>query len=190
MSSKYYIPKPVLNTIDEVIEQYKSFHADDNPRHQIRQWLNHCFIDSDITLPQYASRDYQLALNFLYSYRGSKDTFVSYRRELERLLQWSWFIRKQSILKHKRDDIEAFVEFCIKPYKRWVGLKNVARFKLIDGKQTPNPQWRPFSVNISKKDRQMGIEPNKNDYKLSQPALKVMFGILSSFGDQQQKYQQ
>ena len=181
MSNKYYTPKPVFDTIDEVIDQYKCCYSDDNPRQQLRKWLNHCFIDCEISIPQYASKDYQMALNFLYSYRGSPDTFVGYRREIERLLQWSWFIREQSILKHTREDIEAFVEFCLKPYKRWIGLKNVARFKLIDGQKTPNSEWRPFTVNVSKKDRQMGVEPKKSDYQLSPATLKIMFGILSSF---------
>ena len=86
----------------------------------------------------------------------------------------------QYALKHKREDIEAFIEFCIKPYKRWIGLKNVARFKLVNGEKVPNPEWRPFTVTISKQDRYAGMEPNKTDYQLSQSALKVMFGILSS----------
>ncbi len=167
--------------MNEVLDQHKTFYADDNPRKKIRQWLNHCFNDVNVTIPSYASKDYQYALNFLYSYRGSFDTFGAYRRELERLLQWSWFVRDQSLLKHKREDIEAFIEFCIKPYKRWIGLKNVARFKWKDAKKIPNPQWRPFVVSISKKDRRAGLEPHKEDYQLSQPALKVLFGILSSF---------
>ena len=36
--------------------------------------------------------DYPQALQFLYSYRGSDATFNAYRREIERLLQWSWFV--------------------------------------------------------------------------------------------------
>jgi site-specific recombinase XerD len=36
----------------------------------------------------FAGQDYQHALQFLYSYRGSDATFNAYRREIERLLQW------------------------------------------------------------------------------------------------------
>lgn len=181
MSNSIYVPKPLFDTLPEVLEQYSFVYAQDNPRQAIRQWLNHCLSDAKITIPQYASKDYQLALNFLYSYRGSKDTFGSYRRELERFLQWSWFIKEQSILKHKRGDIEAFIEFCIKPYKRWIGLKKVARFKSKDGLRVPNPEWRPFEAHLSKLERLAGSEPNKDDYQFSQQALKVLFGILSSF---------
>jgi hypothetical protein len=122
MSRNLYIPIPVFDTLEEVIDQYKMIYADDNPHQVIRQWLNHCFANA-ITAPSFAVKDYQMALNFLYSYRGSTDTFGAYRRDLERLIQWSWFVRQQSFLKHKREDIEAFIEFCLKPPKRWISLK-------------------------------------------------------------------
>src|SRR3990167_4353378 len=180
MISKY-IPIPVFDTMHEVIDQYKLIYADSNPHAVIQQWLNHCFSDTKIILRPYAVKDYQLVLNFLYSYRGSNDTFGAYRRDLERLLQWSWFVRDQSLSTHKRDDIEAFIEFCLKPPKRWIGLKTVARFKFVNGKKKPNPIWKPFDVHVSKKDHKIGIRPLKENYQFSQQALKVMFGILSSF---------
>ena len=181
MANHRYIPKPVFDTLDEIIEQYKILSTEENPRHYIRQWLNHCLASESTLFPAYASLDYQWSLNFLHSYRGSPDTFAAYRRDIERLLQWSWFVRQQSILKHKRADIEAFVEFCIKPYKSWIGLKTVARFKAVEGKKIPNPDWRPFAVSLSKKENKMNREANKADHQLSQKALKVMFGIMSSF---------
>jgi site-specific recombinase XerD len=181
MANTYYIPKPVFDTMNEVIDQYKNISISKDPYCIIQVWLNQCFANSKVKIPSFAAKDYQLALSFLYSYRGSSDTFVAYRRNLEQLLQWSWFVCKKSILKLKREDIEAFIEFCIKPYKRWIGLKKVARFKLKNGTKAPNPEWRPFEARISKQDRKMGKTPTKNDYKLSQQALKVMFGVLSSF---------
>src|SRR5260221_4955763 len=117
----------------------------------------------------------------LYSYRSSKDTFDAYRRDLERLILWRWFSRHQSLLNHKREDIEAFIEFCLKPPKRWISSKSVARFKKSIGEKTPNPDWRPFEVRVSKRDHKAGMVPDKNRYKFSQVALKVMFGILGSF---------
>lgn len=178
-----YTPRPVFDTLTEVTEQYKSIQAHPSPHECIHAWLSNCFLDAKlpIDIPPYAAQDYQWTLNFLYSYRGSTETFSAYRRDLERLLQWSWFERQQSILLHKRDDIEAFIEFCHNPHPRWIGLKNVARFKSISGEKRPNPDWRPFIGHLSKKDRQAGIDPKKEDYKLSQIALKAMFGILSSF---------
>jgi site-specific recombinase XerD len=181
MSNKIYIPTPVFDTFNDVIDQYKEIYASEKPHQIISQWLTHCFENTKTTLPDFAVRDYQMALNFLYSYRGSPDTFGAYRRDLERILQWSWFVRHQSFLKHKREDIEAFIEFCLKPPKRWMCLKKEVRFKKANGQKIPNPEWRPFEAHVSKKDHKAGIGRDKNKYQFSQPALKVMFGILSSF---------
>ena len=180
MPKQSYIPKPVFDTIEELVDQYKDIHDSDNPQQIVHKWLNSCFVDLDINMPQYVFKDYQLVLNFLYSYRGSHDTFVAYRRDLERFLQWSWFVRQQSILKHKREDIEAFVEFCLKPPKKWIGLKKVARFKNINGERISNPEWRPFDAKVSKQEHKDGKEPDKADYQFSQLSLKVMFAILGS----------
>lgn len=87
MSNKPYIPIPVFDTLQDVVDQYKSIYADEKPHQVIRQWLTHCFLKSTISLPDFAIKDYQVALNFLYNYRGSHDTFGSYRRDIERLLQ-------------------------------------------------------------------------------------------------------
>lgn len=184
MSNKNYTPIAVFDTLEAVIDQYKAINSGSNAESVITEWLNCCYISdkASITIPEFAKRDYRIALNFLYSYRGSSDTFGAYRRDLERFLQWSWFIRKKSFLEHKREDIEAFIEFCIKPPKNWISLKKVARF--ITSKDTtkkPNPEWRPFEASVSKSDHSEGLKPTKNEYKFSQQSMKAMFGILSSF---------
>ncbi|MBP6950932.1 MAG: site-specific integrase [Alphaproteobacteria bacterium] len=181
MTNKYYIPTPVFDTFEEVMAQHKKIYADENPLQIISQWLDYCFFSTKITVPLFAPKDYQMALNFLHSYRGSADTFTAYRRDLERFLQWSWFVRNQSLLEHKRENIESFIEFCLKPSKRWIGLKTVARFKTIHGEKRPNPEWRPFEAHINKKNHKDGLKPDKDSYQFSQQSLKVMFGILSSF---------
>jgi len=73
-----------------------------------------------------AAQDYEHALTFLYSYRGSRDTFASYRREVERLLQWCWFVNGSSLVELKRADIEAYVDFCQQPPVNWIATKNRA----------------------------------------------------------------
>lgn len=153
----------------------------DAPRKTLKQWLSSCFEGTTTALPSFAIKDYQASLNFLYSYRGSSQTFGAYRREIERFLQWSWFVREQSVLKHKRHDVEAFIEFCIKPPKRWIGLKTVARFKTKDGLRRPNKEWRPFEASLSKKEVKDGNSATKDDYQFSQKAIKALFAILSSF---------
>lgn len=181
MANPRHKPQPVFDTLNETIAFYKQVSQADNPREPIKHWLNHCLHHDSVDVPHYAIKDYHIVLQFLYSYRGSADTFNAYRREMERLLQWSWFVSKCSVLKHHRENIEVFLQFCIKPYRRWIGTKTVARFKSIQGEKFPNPNWHPFNATLSKIDIKAGHISSKKDYHYSQKALKATFAILSSF---------
>lgn len=125
--------------------------------------------------------DFLISINFLKSYLGSLGTFNSYRREVERLLHWTWIIAKKSIKDLKRDDIENFIRFCQKPPKAWIGIKKVPRF--IDKEETrqPNAEWRPFVVTITKAAYRNGINVDIDNFELSQGAIKELFAILSTF---------
>jgi len=122
--------------------------------------------------------DFRHAYEFIYSYRGSQATFNAYRREMERFLQWCWFVNGTSFNCLRRSDIETYIEFCQKPPQHWVGKKNVSRFINEQGKRVPNPAWRPFVM------LQKTGSPKKNtnsSYTLSQKALQAIFAILGSF---------
>lgn len=179
--NKAYSPTPVFDTLSETIDLYRCIYDANNPRQQIKKYLDHCFSNLKIILPAFFVRDFEITLKFLFSYRGSDQTFSSYRRDVERLIQWSWFVKEKSILKLKRDEIEEFIEFCIKPYKKWIGLKTVARFKLHNGLKIPNSEWRPYEASLDKKKIKDGNVPTKEDYQFSQKALKALFATLSSF---------
>lgn len=181
--SKSYVPIAVFDTLEEVIDQYKTMYASEDPKSITLEWLRSCFTSTKnpIPVPEFAPKDYQITLNFLYSYRGSSDTFGAYRRDLERFVQWSWFVRKQSILNHRREDIESFIEFCIKPPKSWIGTKKVAKFQNDDGARKPNLEWKPFEAYVSKQKHRDGDRPNKSEYKFSQQTMRAMFGVVSSF---------
>lgn len=140
---------------------------------------------TDICFPKLtegeAHLDYQHAINFLYHYRGSLATFNSYRREIERLLQWCWLIEKKSLNKINRMDFEKFIEFCQSPPKHWIGIEHVDRFIEKDGIRTPHPSWRPFIASITKKAFRDGKTPNPKNYALSNNSLQAIFSILNSF---------
>lgn len=157
--SKYPIPSPFLDTLAE-IEAQRLGEASPVPD---------------------AQKDFDVVKNFLIQYRGSQPTFESYRRELERLLQWSWRIREASILSLKREDVEKYVEFCLRPPKSWVGTKRVARFVEKEGKRLPNPAWRPFVASLSKSDLMHGKKPDTAQFKLSQETISAIFIGLGSF---------
>lgn len=135
------------------------------------------------SIPDYAlyPQDYSYAKTFLLSYRGSEATFNAYRREVERLIQWAWLYKQLSILKLTRTDFEKYVEFCQAPPKKWIGTKNVARFKIREGQSMPNPEWRPFVVSVSKAAFRNGVQPQVEDYMLSERAIRELLAINSSF---------
>ncbi|MBA55698.1 MAG: integrase [Pseudomonadales bacterium] len=130
-----------------------------------------------------ADIDLEYALKFLYSYNGSTATFNSYRREIERLLQWSWHINEASVLALRREHIEEFVKFCFNPPKAWIGVKNVARFKSKDGARIVNSDWRPYVVTVPKTDSKEGIVPDPKAFCPSQSSIKATFTAVSSFYD-------
>lgn len=130
-----------------------------------------------------ANNDLAQALQFLYSYNGSTATYNSYRREIERLLQWSWRIEKTSILTLKREDIEDFIHFCCAPPMAWIGTKNVARFTSKNGQRVANKAWRPFVAGISKNAFSHGAIVDPKNYTPSQSAIKAIFTALASFYD-------
>ncbi|VAW75510.1 Site specific recombinase, phage integrase [hydrothermal vent metagenome] len=125
--------------------------------------------------------DFDCVLKFLYSYNGNTATFNSYRRELERLLQWSWRIAELSIITLRREHIEDFIQFCLHPPKAWIGTKNVARYKNKNGQRQANKEWRPFVASVSKEEFNKGIKSETKVHCLSQASIKAIFTSLSSF---------
>lgn len=125
--------------------------------------------------------DFEIATAFILSYRGSEATFNAYRREVERLIQWSWLIADKSILKITRADFEKYLDFCQAPPKKWIGTKNVPRFLIKDGQSVPNPEWRPFVASVSKADFKNGAKAAVENYSLSERAIRELLAIVSSF---------
>lgn len=147
-------PTPLFDTLEEMPNPFK---------HPLRS-LDHLLASPPAT----ALTDYQYASEFLYSYRGSPDTFSTYRRELEHFLQWCWLLAKKDSASIQREDIEAFVEFTRQPPGNWIGEKNVARFLNRNGERQANPDWRPYVC-------------AEGVYTCSQSALQSLFSVLSSY---------
>ena len=113
--------------------------------------------------------EYFLTVEFLLSYKGSKDTISLYRRELEKLLLWTRTVLKKPIKSLGRAEIEEFMEFCKKPPHSWIGTEVADRFIEIRRLQSPNPKWRPF------------VNETGNIYKLSDPGVRALFAVLNSY---------
>lgn len=129
----------------------------------------------------FVTNDFDAAKTFLKEYDNNQATFNSYRREVERLLQWSWLIQKKSIFQIKRNDIEDYVNFCKNPPQLWIGIAKVPRFIDTNGERKPNPAWRPFVATVSKTAAKKGTIPDIKKYSLSEKAIREIFAILGSF---------
>ncbi|MDP3559199.1 MAG: site-specific integrase [Legionellaceae bacterium] len=149
----------------------------DNLEHlHLQQWgTQHTMLD-----PRFQA-DFERSFSFLKSYTGSQGTFNSYRREVERLLQWAWRIQNKILPELRREDIEAFIRFCQNPPKTWIGTCKQPRFLNRDEERCPNPAWRPFIATLSKTARKQGQDPSVQNFYLSQGSLQEVFAILSTF---------
>jgi integrase len=138
-------------------------------------------VDYSSIYKEFNPSDFAQALEFLKNYTGSRGTFNSYRREIERLLHWCWLVANKALPEIEQKDIEAFIQFCQKPPKAWISLKKAPRFINVNGGRTANPEWRPFVVTLSKSAYRRGQRPDLEQFELSQGAVKELFAILSSF---------
>jgi site-specific recombinase XerD len=129
-----------------------------------------------------SQKEYNLACEFLLSYAGSLDTFNAYRREIERLLHWSWLITKKPIKDLTRNDMRDYLNFVSDPPLTWIGEQNSPRFnENKDGTRSHHLSWRPFIVRISKAARADGTKPEKSKYQLSNKSIQALFAGLSTF---------
>lgn len=174
MTCKYYYRYRILSEIMNTIKQIPIPFFDG-----LQQMLAH--EDSQPKLSKTYQQDYEHAKNFLLSYRGSLDTFNSYRRDIERFLQWCQLIENKTVKQIRREEFESFLEFCQNPPTSWISTTVENRFLEKDGKKIPNKKWRPFVVKISKTETKSGNKPNKRKYELSEKAFRSLFAIVGSF---------
>ena len=161
-------PLPILTSLKKIGDPYSYGNFS----------LDHCFAAAEAA-PTGSIDDFKAASKFLFTYQGSSATFTSYRRELERFLQWSWRIEKRSVFTLKREDIERFIRFVIAPPTDWIGEKNAPRVIRKGDDEHPNPEWRPFVQT----QRRKGNINTAASYQPSQASIRATFAVLSSFYD-------
>jgi len=143
------------------------------------EYIKDCLPPSYLSPEQ--AQDFIISIGFLKNYIGSQGTFNSYRREVERLLQWCLHVTNLTLPQIKREDIEAFIHFCQKPPPLWIGVKKAPRFIEDKGARHPNPEWRPFVATLSKAAHRKGNRPDPKAFELSLSSTKEIFSILSTF---------
>ena len=121
------------------------------------------------TSPPDCPEEYKWVRLFLLSYVHSGDTYNTYRREVERFVQWVWYVHKGHVATVDRHTCLIYIQFYQKPPQGWISTRNHKRFILMDGLACPNPEWRPFVVPIGR------------EKKISPASIKSMLACLSTF---------
>lgn len=132
--------------------------------------------------------EYAWAERFLLSYEHSAETYKSYRREIERFLQWCYLEQKCLLSQIDRIGFSTYLTYAFSPPDAVVGSKIVPRFLEKDGKLIPNPSWRAYTLRAPK--HQSAQE--KMRYQMKNSAKKALFAGLSTFYTylQQEEYVQ
>ncbi len=125
--------------------------------------------------------DFKHTLGFLKSYTGSEDTFNAYRREVERVIQWSWLIAKKPLPELDRHDLRDYIEFFQKPPISWISTQYFPRFHNTEGLRTVNKDWRPFVVRTQKAHRKLGQSRTRDQYQPSNTTIANLLACLSTF---------
>jgi site-specific recombinase XerD len=137
---------------------------------------------NDGPVPSYVVEpDVGISREFLLAYRGSPDTFHSYRREIDRFLQWVFLIARTRLKDIGREEVEQYIGFCKKPPVNWIATKMAPRFIEVNGTTLPNAAWRPFVAKISKEAWNNGKAPSVKQYRLSDSAVRATLRILSTY---------
>ncbi|MFY0658612.1 MAG: site-specific integrase [Neptunomonas phycophila] len=91
--------------------------------------------------------DFRYTKDFLLSYsKKSQDTYDKFRGDAERLLLWSWLVKRKSVSMLRRRDLEEYIDFVAKPDPSWQSESVERRFTRRNGLREPNPRWRPFRL--------------------------------------------
>jgi len=125
--------------------------------------------------------DYEHAKNFLLSYRGSVDTFNSYRRDIERFLQWCILIANKTVKQICRDEFESFLSFCQNPPLSWIATTIEDRFIEKYGIKTPNKKWKPFLSKSQKQKLNPGCRQIKKITSYQRNHLRRFLLLLAVF---------
>lgn len=113
--------------------------------------------------------EYELSKQFLAHYVSSRDSYSAYRREIERLLNWSWLYANKPVKQLNVQHLRHYLAFVHSPPNTWISAKTVNRFKTVSRKRRPNPDWRPF------------VKRGSDKYQLHSSSVHSLLAILSVY---------
>ena len=100
-------PNPLFETFEAFLDQ--DFSSESSSINFVSDYIE------SFPVALCASAGYRAVRSFLRAYEGSEQTFNSYRTHVERLLLWALIVGHKSIFTLKRQDAEAYLQFCRNP---------------------------------------------------------------------------
>lgn len=96
---------------------------------------------------------YEHAKKYLHGFRN-RNTYEAYRKYVERLLLWTYIIKRKPIYELSEVDLHEFNEFCKAPPKDWIRTSYEQRFTKVRAGScsrgavltATNLNWRPFWI--------------------------------------------
>ncbi len=126
--------------------------------------------------------EFELCKSFLLNYRSSPDTYNAYRREIERLCQWAWWVNQSSLCSLTRNHILNYIDFITRPPTHWIATQSSPRFTADITGRIPNSKWRPFLVRPKKIDLKKGhTQTHVANYTMTDSTLRSLFAGISTF---------
>ena len=125
------------------------------------------------------AEEYAIIEKFLLSYADSPETFKSYRREVERFLQWCYLEQKCLMAAVDRTLFADYLQYAFSPPAEVIAQKVSSRFIQKADQLVMNPSWRPYVYKTPK--NMPGESNNVSPYIMNNSAKKALFAGLSTF---------
>lgn len=116
--------------------------------------------------------EYNLACDFLRQLVTKQNTFRTYRKEVERLFLWMWFVERSSVFSLKSSAVVNYIIFQDSPPHHWVGgrckyriiVSSDIRSDVVNKNSSyyiegVHADWRPFVLEKRKAQVMSGAQP-------------------------------
>ncbi|RMJ06350.1 Tyrosine recombinase XerC [Marinobacter litoralis] len=120
--------------------------------------------------------DYEITRKFLLKYSDVQGTFVRFRSEVQRFLNYLWVTSKRTLVQTDSDVMTAYFKTLTMPPKSWISRGIYSAFQDRQGLRLPNAQWRPFAIRTTK-----GAAEDTVSYAITQASLNASKTALQTF---------
>lgn len=135
-----------------------------------------------LALPiQSLERDYAITRLFLLRYSDVPNTFLRYRSEVQRFLNYIWLIEETTLTQVDPGLVQRYFSFRKHPPQDWIGVGMQPGFIGHNQKRKPNGDWRPFAY--TSKTRPLTYRATQQSLSASRRVLHRYFTWVVAHSD-------